>query len=149
MAYLIAVIVFLLLLTLGAGSYVLAFIDLSALLMILPAIFLAMAMAPGSLWNGWRLALGIAGNAGNAPSSRRGEAARAAHGLAALGTMGLWLGGVGVLTGAVVALQFSDSPEKIGPALALAILSLLYALTLKVLCLGAEKRIAARHGLQD
>ena len=107
-------------------------LDPAALLLVLGVMLL------GSLWShapGDIAALGIAYLR---PGALEEEVGQRAHALFVhMSRLAFGAGYVGVLVGAVNLLRALDDPTKIGPAVALALLSMLYALVLGSLVLGS------------
>jgi hypothetical protein len=146
MGFLVAVVVFIVLILLGLGldfgDFSLdvgrwAFIlDLPSLAFVLiPAIaFAAAAGAHGSsLLEALRGAI--------APWSPRGKASQAAETLRFFGDACAVLGVLGSLIGSVLALQNLSEPTDLGPALAVALVAYFYGIVIRLLCRVGARRI--------
>ncbi len=141
MFYIIGVFIFTSLLIMKMGSFAPVFIHVPSALIIIPAFLFALAATSGRSFHlSWMLAFGMRS------SSDASNLRQACEYVAVLGNCALWLGGVGVLIGGVLIAIHIQEPTQIGPALAIGVLSLLYALILKVLCITAEARLRHRMG---
>lgn len=140
MGYLIGILVFTAVVVLGMGSYAAAFLDLTAMLVILPALPFAAAAAS---WGGFPLAFLLA--FGDSGAVRRRQAPRALACLTVTGNAAMWLGGIGALLGTILVLHQLQDPSRVGPGLALAILSVCYGLVVKIMSMVAAHRITNKY----
>lgn len=112
------------------------FLDPASLLFVLvPALAFTLAAVPAGA-----LRLGIVGAFSPPAVGRDGPAAQEA--LRFLGDMALLLGVVGTLIGIVLLLQTASDSSRIGPALAVALLTYVYGFGLRLLCRAGARRIA-------
>lgn len=143
MWFFLSLLIFIALIVLGMGSYVLAFVDFPSLLIVTPSFFLAW----GATSNG-ALKLAVTLPFRKAAHGDPDEVRGACRFLRLFGWAALLMGAVGSLIGAVIMLQALSDTSAIGPALAIAILSIFYGLVFKIITYCAEQKLIYNHNLE-
>ncbi|MBU3915090.1 MotA/TolQ/ExbB proton channel family protein [bacterium] len=69
--------------------------------------------------------------------------------LQSFGVLTLLTGLMGMLVGLILMFQNLDTPEVIGPAMAVSLYSILYAMILRIFTLTVEYNLSSRHHLWD
>lgn len=141
MALLAGVVVFFVMVALAVGSYFEYFIDFPALIVVLVPTLGFVATAASA--KGMSSAFGLAFSS-RAPAADEARSAIAA--LSLFGELAAAMGVLGMLIGAVLILQNLSDPAALGPALAVALLTLFYGVIIKLLCYAGQQRIAHRSG---
>ena len=136
---------YLMLLTMGSLNFV-SFIDFPSLLTILlfEVTILFSAGLLKDFNNAFRLVVRTKRNAESAVSAS--ELRRAVEAVRLAGKVSLVGGAFALLVQIILILHHMSSPEKLGPMLAVAILTLLYALAIALLLLPLESKLRVKLG---